>query len=132
MVPVDLGHIATLEKALSVAAMLARHDDASVTFVAVSSSAPSKVGHTPEEFAARLHAFAEAQASAHGITATAQAITSHDPAVDLDATLLDAARTLDADCIVVASHIPNLADHLWPSHGGSLARHAHGSVFVVR
>lgn len=132
MVPVDLAHADRLEKALSVAAMLGRHDGATVTFVAVSGNVPSKLGHTPEEFAARLRSFADAQATTHGITTTSHAITSHDPSVDLDDKLLDAAKTLDADCIVMASHIPNLADHLWPSHGGSLARHARASVFVVR
>lgn len=132
MVPVDLAHADRLEKALSVAAMLGRQSDATVTYVAVGGSAPSKLGHTPKEFAARLRSFAEDQASTHGVTTAAHAVTRHDPATDLDDALLDAARTLDADCIVVASHIPNLADHFWPSHGGSLARHARASVFVVR
>lgn len=132
MVPVDLAHADRLEKSLSIAAMLGRQSGGTVTFVAVGGNAPSKLGHTPEEFAAHLRSFADDQAATHGITTAAHAITSHDPAADLDDRLLDAAKTLDADCIVMASHIPNLADHLWPSHGGSLARHARASVFVVR
>lgn len=132
MVPIDLAHAGKIEKALETAAMLARQDGATVTYVAVGGPAPSSLAHTPAEFAQRLDDFARAQGDAHGITATAHAVTSHDPSADLDATLLKAADTLDADCIVMASHIPNLADHLWPSHGGSVARRAHASVFVVR
>lgn len=132
MVPVDLAHTATLEKALATAAVLGRETGAVVTFVAVGANAPSSLGHTPEEFARRLGDFARAQADAHGITAAAHAVTSHDPTTDLNDTLLQAAREIGADCIVMASHIPNLADHLWPSHGGSVARRATASVFVVR
>lgn len=132
MVPVDLAHVGALEKALSVAAMMARQDGATVTYVGVAANAPSSVAHTPAEFADKLDAFADAQAKAHDIRTAAHPITTHDPATDLDAALLEAAKAMDADCIVAASHIPNLADHLWPSHGGSLARHAHASVFVIR
>lgn len=132
MVPVDLAHADKLDKALGTAAMLAGHDDATVTYVAVGSAAPSSQAHTPAEFADRLGEFAKSQADAHGITAKAHAVTSHDPSIDLDDTLLHAAMDIGADCIVVASHIPNIADHLWPSHGGSLARRSDASVFVVR
>lgn len=132
MVPVDLAHAGKLEKALGTAAMLAQHEDATVTYVAVTSAAPSALAHNPEEFAGKLRDFAKEQAEAHGISTAAHPVTSHDPTVDLDDTLLQASRDMDADCIVMASHIPNIADHLWPSHGGSLARHANASVFVVR
>jgi nucleotide-binding universal stress UspA family protein len=132
MVPVDLAHAGKIEKALGTAAMLARQDGASVTYVAVGSAAPSSLAHTPAEFAEKLDEFAKSQADAHGIDAAAHAVTSHDPTIDLDDTLLHAAKDIGADCIVVASHIPNIADHLWPSHGGSLARRSDASVFVVR
>jgi len=132
MVPVDLAHAGKLEKALGTAAMLARHEGATVTYVAVTSAAPSAVAHTPEEFAGKLRDFAGAQADQHGIATAAHPVTSHDPTVELDATLLNTSKDIGADCVVMASHIPNIADHLWPSHGGSLARHANASVFVVR
>ena len=47
MVPVDLAHEATLAHALSVAADLAKHWGAQVTYVGVASSAPGKLAHNP-------------------------------------------------------------------------------------
>jgi len=37
-----------------------------------------------------------------------------------------------ADLVVMASHVPNVTDYIWPSHGGWVAEHSDASVFVVR
>lgn len=132
MVPVDLAHIDKLDKALGSAAGLAKHFGAPVTYVGVTAATPSAVAHTPSEYAKKLAAFAKSQGDAHGIDADAKPITSHDPAIDLDGALLDAVEELGADLVVMASHVPNLTDYLWPSHGGKLATHAKTSVFLVR
>ena len=68
----------------------------------------------------------------HVIETGAHAIFSHDPAVDLDPALIKAAEEIGADLIVMASHIPNLMDYVWPSNGGTIAGHSKASVFVVR
>ena len=39
---------------------------------------------------------------------------------------------LGADLVVMATHVPNLTDYIWASHGGHLASHAKASVFLVR
>lgn len=132
MVPVDLAHAGNLEKALNTAADLAKHYGASVVYVSVSTTAPSAIAHTPAEFKAKLDAFAADQAARHGHRASGHAILSHDPAVDLDPSLMKAADDLGADLIVMASHVPGLTDYIWPSNGGQVARHAKASVFVVR
>ncbi len=132
MVPVDLEHAALLEKALGVAADLAAHYDATACYVGVTANTPGRLAHTPEEYARKLEAFAQAQAGRHGHRATSKAVVSHDPAVDLDHKLLDAVDESGADLVVVASHIPGIADAIWPSHGGRLASHAKASVLVVR
>lgn len=132
MVPVDLAHVGTLGKALETAAQLAKADNATVTYVGVTGSAPGSVAHTPEEYREKLAAFAADQAKAHGHKAEAHAEISHDPAVDLDPALLKAATAMDADLIVMQSHVPGLADHLWPSNGGTVGRKAHCSVMIVR
>ena len=132
MAPVDLVHAERLVKALAVTADLAQHYDVPVTYVAVAAATPGPLGHNPAEFADRLAAFAAGQADAHGIAATGLALTSHDPTTDLDDTLLKAIDEIGADLVVMASHIPNVADHVWPSNGGKLAGHASASVFVVR
>lgn len=132
MVPVDLAHAERLEKALGVAEDLAQHYGASVVYVGVAAATPSSVAHSPEEFAAKLTTFAEVRAAQTGVTAEAHAMTSHDPSTDLDPTLLKAVGETGADLVVMASHIPNITDYVWPSNGGTIAGHAKVSVMVVR
>lgn len=132
MVPVDLAHVGKLDRALDAAVLLGKGSDAKVTYVGVTTEAPSGLAHNPEEYGQRLADFAATQADKYGINADARAYASHDPAIDLNDTLLKAATDLGADCIVMASHIPNITDRIWPSHGGSVARRAQASVFVIR
>ncbi|GKY89816.1 universal stress protein [Sinisalibacter aestuarii] len=132
MVPVDLAHEERLGHALSVAADLARHWSARVTYVGVGTNTPGVLAHTPEEYTARLAAFAQAQGVAHGIEAAAHATIAHDPTTDLDDALLRAVDETGADLVVMQSHIPGLMDYVWPSNGGKIAGHASASVLVVR
>jgi nucleotide-binding universal stress UspA family protein len=132
MVPVDLAHAGQLDKALTCAADLAKLYSAKVTYVAVTAATPGSVAHNPKEFAEKLSAFADGEAAAHGISASAHAITSHDPAVDLDPTLLRAVSDTGADLVVMGSHVPNITDYIWPSNGGTVAAHAKVTVMVVR
>lgn len=132
MVPVDLAHAGQLEKALKCAADLAAHYGATAVYVGVSAATPSSVAHTPEEFAQKLESFAKAEAEARGIATEGHAALSHDPRIDLDSTLLKAVSATQADLVVMASHIPNLTDYIWPSNGGTIASHAPVSVLVVR
>ena len=132
MVPVDLAHEDRLTRSLKCAADLAQHWGAKVTYVGVTSSVPGKLGHTPEEYAERLGRFAAAQAELSGIEAAGHAAVSHDPSIDLDDTLLKAVKEVGADLVVMESHVPNIADYIWPSNGGKIAAHSSASVMVVR
>lgn len=132
LVPVDLGHVEALDKALSTAAQLAVQFGASVRYVGVTGPEPSDVAHSPAEFAAKLDAFAAEQGARRGIAAEAKAYTVHDPAAELDETLLRAAMEAEADLVVMASHVPRFLDLIFPSHGGSIAAKSPASVFVVR
>jgi nucleotide-binding universal stress UspA family protein len=132
MVPVDLAHIAKLEKALKTAADLSKLYRSPVCYIAVTAATPGSIAHNPAEFAERLEAFGRKQAEIHGHNATTKAYMSHDPAVDLNDTLLAAVNEVGADLVVMASHIPGLVDYVWPSHGGKIASHSAASVFLVR
>ena len=132
MAPVDLRHVDHLGKALDVAAAIAKDTGAELIYVGVSSSAPSEIAHTPQEYAAKLEDFARKSGAEHGVETHSKAYVSHDPTSDLDDTLLKATHDLGADLVVMASHIPNVADHIWPSNGGTIASHADISVFIVR
>ena len=132
MVPVDLRHTEKLDKALATAADLSKHYGAPAQMVAVTASTPSSVAHSPEEFAAKLADYAVAQSTRLGVDFGAHAITSPDPAVDLDDKLGREAHDIGADLIVMASHVPGFAEHLFSSNAGYLASHTDISVFVVR
>jgi nucleotide-binding universal stress UspA family protein len=125
-------HADKLGKALRIAADIAGLYDAPVRYVGVSSSAPGPLAHTPAEYAAKLEALAAAQSARHGHAASAHPMISHDPTADLEGTLLKAIEQTGADLVVMASHIPGVADRVWPSNGGGIASRSKASVLVVR
>jgi nucleotide-binding universal stress UspA family protein len=132
MIPIDLAHVNESEHVLAVVADLGKHYDATVTYVAITSNVPSPTAHNPEEFAKKLAAFAKDEGSSRGHRTAFHCVVSNDPAVDLDNKLKAAVEEIGADLIVMATHIPNMADMLLPSHGGKLARSTDASVFLVR
>jgi len=132
MIPVDLEHTETLEKALATAADLTKHYHAELHAVGVTMSAPSLVAHDPTEYAQKLETFAADQTAKYGVDFRAKAMVSHDPAVDLHDTLNRAGSEIDADLVVMASHVPGFFDYIVASRAGYLASHTSLSVFVVR
>jgi nucleotide-binding universal stress UspA family protein len=132
MVPVDLSHADQLDKAIATAATLGRLYGSRMSIVGVTSSAPGAAGHNPEEHARKLNAFTAEQSSRHGAPFESVPLTSHDPGVDLDDRLKQAAEELGADLVVMASHVPGFLDHFFSSRAGYLASHVGISVFIVR
>ncbi|NIZ13104.1 universal stress protein [Phaeobacter sp. HF9A] len=132
VVPVDLAHEAALQKALQVAADLAKIHNAAICYVGVTSASPGVVAHTPEEYKQKLENFAQSQAAQHGVQASSHTILSHDPAIDLNKALEKAISDLGADLVVMASHVPNMSDYIWTGHGAHVAAHSKASVLLVR
>ncbi|MBX2805382.1 MAG: universal stress protein [Hyphomicrobiales bacterium] len=132
VVPIDMEHEDKLQKSLETAANIAKHYDAEVCYLGISTEAPSSVAHSPEEYRKKLEAFAQQQSGMHGHRVSAKAVASHDPSADINDTLLKAIEDAGADLVVMASHIPGIADRFWPSHGGAVASRAKVSVFLVR
>ncbi|MEM7238878.1 MAG: universal stress protein [Pseudomonadota bacterium] len=132
MVPVDLRALDALGKALSVAGEMAKQTGALVTYVGVAGGAPSSTAHNPDEFREKLDTFVTGQSEAYGITARSKAVISHDPEIEIGSSLVDAAASLEADLVIMASHLPGWVEHLFHSNAGYVACHAKCSVFVVR
>ncbi|WP_029032505.1 universal stress protein [Salinarimonas rosea] len=132
LTPIDLAHRDRLAKAVDTAIDLARHWAIPVVLVGVTEAAPSAIAHNPQEYARKLAAFAEETAQATGVAVEARAYTAHDPATQIDETILKAVADTGADLVVMASHAPTIGDALVPSHGGRLASHTAISVFLVR
>lgn len=132
MVPIDLAHIEVIEPTLGTVADLARHYDAEVCYVGVTSSTPSSVARTPQEFTQKLEAFAQKRAKVHGQPVSTHTIVSPDPIADLDDALVAAIDEVGADLVVMPTHPPKHLDIIMPSHGGKVATHTDVSVFLVR
>lgn len=132
MVPVDLAHLDRIDRALQVAADLAGHYRAKVTYVSVTAPTPGPLAHNPEEFKRKLDAFATQDAEKRGVTAETRVMIAHDPTTDVDDVLMRAVDETGADLVVMASHKPGLAEYFWPSNGGKLASHTGVSVMLVR
>ncbi|EEW59595.1 MULTISPECIES: universal stress protein [Tritonibacter] len=132
VVPVDLAHEAALQKALQVAATMAKTHAAEVCYVGVASASPSALARSPAEYKAKLESFAQSQAAQYAIKASAHAIMSHDPATDLNKALEAAIADLQADLVVMATHVPNISDYIWAGHGAHVAAHSTASVLLVR
>jgi nucleotide-binding universal stress UspA family protein len=132
MAPVDLTHVERLRPALDCAADLAKHYNVPISYVGVTSPSPTKLAHNPKEFGEKLGAFAEEEASKHGVETSAHTAIAHDPTTEIDDALMRAIDETGADFVVMASHVPTVMDYIWPSNGGKLAEHAKCSVMVVR
>jgi len=90
------------------------------------------VAHSPSEYAAKLEEFARVATGGHDVKAEAMPIEAHDPSIELGEKLVDAVRKSGSDLVVMASHVPGLADHIFQGNAAHVAAHAPCSVFVVR
>ncbi|WP_282609089.1 universal stress protein [Pelagibius sp. Alg239-R121] len=132
LVPVDLGHLDKLARALSAAAEMAKSHNAGIVYAGVYGNVPRADLPSPEDYADALEAFAERQGANQRITTASLPIFSHDPEAELTSALLTAAGDIGADVIVMASHVPGWKEHIFHSNAGYVASHATVSVFVVR
>src|SRR3546814_14630104 len=88
--------------------------------VAVTATAPGSVARNPEELADKLARFAAAESAKHGVEFGSHAITSPDPAIDLDERPGSSAHEIGADLIVMGYNVPGFVEHLFASN----ARHS--------
>jgi len=132
MIPVDLAHADKLDKALATAADLGKHYGASLHIAGVTGTAPSAVATNPDDFAVHLRDFAKEQSQRYGVTFEATAVTTPDPATDVDDALRHLIEQQGTDLVVMASHVPGFADYVFASRAGFLASHTSITVMVVR
>lgn len=132
LVPVDLEHADELAKALDVAQTMANSQDAELVYVSIFHGEPSSVARNEAEFTAALEEFVAYRVAQHGLKARALPLASVEAYVELTDLLLDAARRMESDLIVMASHMPGWLEHIFHSNAGYVAAHAPISVLVVR
>ena len=132
MIPVDLHMPPEVHKATTVAAEMAKWQDARITIVSVTGTQPGDVTQSDAAIENELSILAGQLAQQSGVQVDTRNIHSVDVAAEVDGDLARVAEELDADLIVVGTHAPRITDYVFSSHAGKLAQHAKVSVFVVR
>lgn len=133
LVPVDLDNLDKQDRALDLAAQIAREAGAPVTYISVVDPVPTASKHDETQAAqAQLDAFARDQADTHGIRTGDHVALRGDLHLHVGREIIQAAKDTDCDLIVMASHVPGLKDHLLTSNAGYVAAYAPMSVYVVR
>ncbi len=134
MVPVDLEHLEKMERTRQLAVELARQYGAAVCYATVAGRVPNRAASSPEVLAEKLDSFASEEGQRHGIQTEAIVKPSTDVIIELDRKLLEACSECGADLVVMASHIPGVADrlHLISSNAADFVRKSKVSVLVVR
>ena len=133
LVPVDIDNTDKLTKALDIAARTAKDSDATVVFVAVVDAVPTTSARPEgDRIKAQLDSFAADQAKAHTIKTADHVALRSDFRLSVGADIIDSAKKMDCDLVIMASHVPGIKDHILSSNAGYVASHAPMSVYVVR
>ncbi len=130
LLPVDLGHDASWEKALPAA--LGFGGALHLLSVAPDFGESAVSSYFPPDFEAKARAGLKARLEAFAAE-KAPGATAHVAFGDIDRSILDAASRIGADLIVMASHKPNeLRSFFVGSHAERVVRHAPIPVLVIR
>ena len=135
LVPVDLAEVAASRPALKQARTLATMTDARVSLVYVSSILPiSYLEYVPRGAAHEEHKRYEEQIRqmADEMGLPPDRVTTSVRAGSVYQEVLDEAKSVQADLIVIGSHRPTMATYLLGSNAAAIVRHAPCSVLVVR
>ncbi|MGG7564570.1 universal stress protein [Rhodovulum sp. DZ06] len=136
LLPVDLSSDSSWRRALPAALELAAPEEAELHIVAVAPDfglsavggffAPGYEKEVLHELGEKLTEWVNANIP-EGVSAHPHVL--HGRIYD---EIITAADRLDVDCIVLASHTPELSDYLLGPNAARVVRHARQSVFVVR
>jgi universal stress protein F len=134
LLPVDLDHTSSWEKALPTATDLCRCFDASLTLVTVVPdwSLILEVQRSPIAYREYLEVARARLATLANSIAEPQAVEHHVETGSIHGGILAVADRIAADLIVLSSHRPEMKDYLLGANAARVVRHARCSVFVVR
>jgi nucleotide-binding universal stress UspA family protein len=136
LLPVDLGDSSSWERALPIAAALARSFSAQLHLITVlpEFGMPIVGSYFPDDFEARTFEVAKqalATFVAEHVAADLKAET-HIGHGTIYSEIIKAADRLGCDLIVMASHRPEMRDYLLGPNAARVARHSARSVLIVR
>jgi len=135
LVPIDLADVELAKPAIATALMMARESNGSVRLINVLPLTPVVLAeYVPADFEAQQRASAE---EAIGIVAGETGLEpDHITTVvrqgTIDREILDEAKKMHADLIVMSSHRAGMRTYFLGSNAGHVVRYATCSVLVVR
>ena len=136
LLPVDLGHRASWEKAAPAAVSLAKQHGAKINVVTVipDYGMPVVGSFFPADFAEKALAASKEELAKFVEEHIPEDVRGKTVAVDgtIYKRILISADEMNCDLIVVGSHRPEKADYLLGPNAARVVRHANQSVFVVR
>jgi nucleotide-binding universal stress UspA family protein len=136
LLPIDLNSIDTQEAAVGTAVQLAQTFGARLHLMAVVPSLGVGVVSTffPEDYEQKVTAAAEAELKEFLRQRVPEGIEARHAVANgtIYKEVLDFAKQIEADLIVMASHRPELKDYLIGPNAARVVRHADCSVLVVR
>jgi nucleotide-binding universal stress UspA family protein len=134
LVPVDLGEDSSWKEALPTAIDQAQHAGGELHIVTVVPDEPPQLAWLPEDYSAKMIAYANAQLEKL-IETTIPEQTKAEKHVRQGAIyreIVKLSQEIDADLIIMASHRPELKDFLLGPNAARVVRHAECAVLVVR
>jgi len=135
LVPIDLSDVELAKPAIETAVMMAKESGGAVRLVNVLPMTPVMLAeYVPPDFEAQQRASAE---EAIGIVAKetdlgAQKVSTVVRQGGVDREILDEAKAMKADLIVMSSHRTGMRTYFLGSNAGHVVRYATCSVLVVR
>ncbi len=136
LMPIDLQHVESSNKAVQVAAEMAQRQSARLTVMTVIPDyGMSVVGsYFPEGYEAEMTAKVTKDLAAFCAAELPQGLDLHQIVVHGTAyeEILRVAGELGIDLVVMAAHRPELKDYLIGPNSSKVVRHADCSVFVIR
>ena len=128
LVPVDMGDPAASERAVATAAWFALQSQARLSVLTVANPLGDTITEMPEVQKPSFVTFVADMSARHGIDMEA-VFRSHE---SVDHVIHQVIEERVIDLVVMATHHPRLADHLFGSHAAQTALHNDCSVLVLR
>jgi nucleotide-binding universal stress UspA family protein len=135
LVPIDLADVELAKPAIATALMMVRESGGSVRLINVLPVTPVMLAeYVPPDFEAQQRASAEEAiaivAKESGLGADRISTVVRQGAIDRE--ILDEAKNMNADLIVMSSHRAGVRTYFLGSNAGHVVRYAACSVLVVR
>jgi nucleotide-binding universal stress UspA family protein len=135
LVPIDLADVELAKPAIATAVMMARESNGSMRLINVLAMTPVMLAeYVPPDFEAQQRASAEEAIVIVGkeIGLDPERVSTVVRQGNIDREILDEAKLMAADLIVMSSHRAGMRTYFLGSNAGHVVRYAACSVLVVR